>query len=556
MTAPSVPRIRARKPKVRSGCATCKARRVKCGEERPICRRCQKSWLPCKYNSPSKVGQGERHNQPLESAVASFQAKINDKRDPGLLSRVQRVDFEEFDALYLDLFRSVIVENLCLNGYTNFWSRTLLREIFRDECVRDCVLGIGALRRAMMDEAQNAKSLETSTLWIIPKIATTSLSTRYQRDAIQYYTKSISKFRSRMSQEGSSTPRTILILSILYVMFEAMQGNSESIDKIMHTTMLALEDCTPGLGSENQEPGCLDDEGVREADYFFTRFSGYNSVLCPFYPSILRGPALQRNWSLTSKFPSWSDDLRDIELAFERYTTSSLIWCSRSLQASLFHHPIDLIKNQEEQVVIYHQANDWCKFISKKLDQETDHHQRRTWKMMLVEAKMFSIYATYSRSIEERELLCEIRIDTCREVVDLVESILDEVASLTTVPPLFEDKLLPTLRGITCKCRDYEIRMKALALCKRLSGPWFENQAILVGMRILIELEERERDESGFIPMLSRYRWNFSSFNDDRTELRMQLIGTAIWDRKDFTIRQDGSIDDLIQKLTSSSAKS
>ncbi|KAI0887115.1 uncharacterized protein GGS22DRAFT_104580 [Annulohypoxylon maeteangense] len=552
MTAPSIPRKRAHKPKVRSGCVTCKTRRVKCGEERPICRRCQKSWLPCKYNSP-ETNQGEHHSHANEQAVVSFQAETSEKSGSRLLPRVQRDDFQDLDIIYFDLFRSAIVKNLCLNGYTNFWSRTILREIFRDECVRDCVLGIGALRRAMMEDTKDASSSKSKALWVVPKIATTSLSTRYHRDAIKYYTKSISKFRSRMSQEGSSTPsRTILILSILFVMFEAIQGNSESVDRIMQAAIFALEDCTPGLGTENQGSNSLDDEGVREADYFLTRFSGYSSLLCPFYPSLLKGPASHRNWSLAAKIPSWSDDLRQIELAFERYTTSSLIWSFRSCQAHVFSRPIDHEKNRDEQLIIYLQAHDWCKFLTRKLDQETDSLRRRTWKMMLVEAKMFTIYTRYSRSAEERELLWDFRIDECSEVIALVESILDELTSRTTLPPLFEDKLLPTLRCLVCKCRDYETRMKALALCERLSGPWFENRAVSVGMRIMIELEERDRDEFGFIPTESRYRWNTSSFNVDRTELRMGLISTITGARKELTIRQDGNIDDLIQKLTAS----
>ncbi|KAI2471495.1 hypothetical protein F4781DRAFT_113164 [Annulohypoxylon bovei var. microspora] len=553
MTAPSEPRIRARKPKVRSGCDTCKARRVKCGEERPICHRCQKGWLPCKYNSPG-TNQGEHQDHTHGDFMTTFQAEAGDKCDPRLLTRVRSNHFEKLEALYFDLFRSVIVENLCLNGYTNLWSRTILREIFRDECVRDCVLGIGALRRAMVDEVQHASSSGPPPLWIVPKIATTSLSTRYHRDAIQYYTRSISNFRSRVSREGSSTPsRTILILSILFVMFEAIQGNSESVDRIIHAAMLALEDCTPGLGTENQESTLLDDEGVREADYFLARFSGYNPLLCPFYPSLLRGPASQRNWSLTTTIPSLSDDFRQIELTFERFTTSSLIWCFRTCQAYIFSYPIDPMKNQDEQLVIWLQANDWCEFISKKLDEETNSLRRRTWKMMLVEAKMFRIYSTYSRSSEERELQWDSRTAESREIIALTESILDELTSPIALPPLFEDKLLPAMRCLTTKCRDYETRMKALALCRRLAGPWFENRAILVGMQIMIELEERDRDESGFIPMRSRYRWNVSSWNDDRTELRMVLMRITTGARKEFTIRQDGNIDDLVEKLTASS---
>ena len=46
------PRRKRFAPKTRSGCVNCKARRVKCGEEKPACRRCTVSRLPCSYKVP------------------------------------------------------------------------------------------------------------------------------------------------------------------------------------------------------------------------------------------------------------------------------------------------------------------------------------------------------------------------------------------------------------------------------------------------------------------------------------------------------------------------
>ena len=53
MTNPLRPRIRKLAPKTRTGCKTCKKRRVKCGEERPICARCLRLNLTCEgYEIP------------------------------------------------------------------------------------------------------------------------------------------------------------------------------------------------------------------------------------------------------------------------------------------------------------------------------------------------------------------------------------------------------------------------------------------------------------------------------------------------------------------------
>ena len=48
---PAVPRLRASRRRTKTGCLTCRKRRIKCGEERPICNNCIKSKRHCEgYN--------------------------------------------------------------------------------------------------------------------------------------------------------------------------------------------------------------------------------------------------------------------------------------------------------------------------------------------------------------------------------------------------------------------------------------------------------------------------------------------------------------------------
>ncbi|PSN68570.1 C6 zinc finger protein [Corynespora cassiicola Philippines] len=48
-------RFRVSHRKSRAGCTTCKARRVKCGEEKPTCRRCLKRGLDCDYSATVQI---------------------------------------------------------------------------------------------------------------------------------------------------------------------------------------------------------------------------------------------------------------------------------------------------------------------------------------------------------------------------------------------------------------------------------------------------------------------------------------------------------------------
>lgn len=468
--------------------------------------------------------------------------------------RVKREDFLEPEVYYFDLFRHIIVDNLCQNGYISLWSRTILRESFRDECVRDAVLGIGALCRALMDDNQVNVKL-TKPLWTVPTIAVSCPNTKYHRDAIKYYMKSIARFRDQISREGTATPnRSIMIISILFIIFETMQGDTDSIDRIMVSAITALKANRrqEEVDTQRQESPLLDDDGVREADCFLTRLSGFSSLLSPFHYSLLKSKAYDEGSRiLKDTIPAPAATPLQIEQAFEQYTTSALIWCFRtvSTQGNVYGHGIDAMKHQAEQLSISTQADAWCAYLTRKLEVETDSWQTRTWKIMLVEAKMFSIYTTYCEDAVEHERVWDSRVDDCREAVALAESVLEEPTPFNSLPPMFEDKLLPTLRCFICKCRDKETRARALRICTRLAGPWFENRAILVGLQIVIALEERGRDPCGFIPIRLRYRWNESSWNKDRTQLNMVLTRIVTGARREFTVQSDGSIEDMLKRL-------
>ncbi|KAI0380986.1 hypothetical protein F5Y04DRAFT_289187 [Hypomontagnella monticulosa] len=549
MTAPSVPRRRARKPKVRSGCVTCKARRIKCDEAQPICGRCAKSRLSCEYIS-SEPNHTQQRSQ--RSYLPILQAKAREDVAIRLLLGVQRHEFKAPEVLYFDLFRYTIVSSLSLNGYAKLWSHSMLRESKRDDCVRDCILGIGALCRAIMDQVYHTKFLGPA-LWTVPAVASTVRNTRYYRDALQYYTKAISKLRHRMSLEGPPTQRrSILVISILIIIFEAMQGNVGNIDQIMHSALIMLKDYLSSLNGKQQASASLDDEGIQEADFFLTRLFAFSSLLSPTYTSLIGSSAFQKHWLVRDPIPDWDDDPRKIEIEFERYTTSTIIWCFRQTQTSSVARALDLVECIDEHRMVSNRADAWCDFIERKIGHETDPAQRRTWRTILVQAKMFSVYTTHFHGLEDGERVWDSRLDDLRDAVDLAEVVLNDTNSSASSTRLVEDKLLPVMRCFICRCYDYKIRMKALALCSKITPPWFEKEAIMVGLKVKIEFEERARDASGFIPYRSRYRWDYLSWNEDRTELRMGLIGTITGDTKEIVIHRDAKIDDIIKSLVTS----
>ncbi|GFF40670.1 uncharacterized transcriptional regulatory protein C15D4.02 [Aspergillus udagawae] len=79
--------------RTRSGCFTCRSRRIKCDEARPICERCRKGNRDCAYPSPTATGTSSK-------AASRFGAKARAQRPPSQGSDSSgHVGPDEFHAL-------------------------------------------------------------------------------------------------------------------------------------------------------------------------------------------------------------------------------------------------------------------------------------------------------------------------------------------------------------------------------------------------------------------------------------------------------------------------
>ena len=76
-------RLKEKHPKVRTGCLTCKARHVKCDENRPVCSRCRRGGYKCEgYIDPPKAWVFEYSGDSDKSTKED--SSSNDQSDPSL----------------------------------------------------------------------------------------------------------------------------------------------------------------------------------------------------------------------------------------------------------------------------------------------------------------------------------------------------------------------------------------------------------------------------------------------------------------------------------------
>ncbi|KAI1353945.1 hypothetical protein F5Y01DRAFT_33719 [Xylaria sp. FL0043] len=160
-TTPPVKR-RATHAKARTGCLTCKRRKVKCDEAKPACARCVKSGHRCAgYEIPPQRkgadtadGDGgsrsRRHSADSRSTVVTHTLL---RPKPGVSAR--SVDLvrasltpsylDVADALYFERFKSQVIADLGLWCGAEYWRHKILREVLTDKTVQHAALGAAAM---------------------------------------------------------------------------------------------------------------------------------------------------------------------------------------------------------------------------------------------------------------------------------------------------------------------------------------------------------------------------------------------------------------------------
>ncbi|KUJ17486.1 uncharacterized protein LY89DRAFT_781684 [Mollisia scopiformis] len=218
---------RVKHTKVRTGCLTCKIRRVKCDETRPACLRCTKFDGQCDGYSTSKAKQNLTPRHETQNPAPFMQPRPllprSGKEDrtsfvPTLYRPVHVAKFRnEQEHLGFLSFRNPTISELSSLFPSSLWERVILQACQEETYVRDAVIAVGALfscERRLVFDTENRKS------W-----GGIENAPRYQF-ALQHYGNTIKTMRQQLpSMRGDQSLRTMLIGCILIVCFEAMQGN-------------------------------------------------------------------------------------------------------------------------------------------------------------------------------------------------------------------------------------------------------------------------------------------------------------------------------------------
>jgi hypothetical protein len=188
---------RASLPKVKTGCITCKKRRVKCDEGRPICNRCQKGNRLCAYQS--------QRTQLSEDTPMQIRLRYPAARSPlskqSFSSEGERCGFDSFRQIPAGVLGGGL-------GWPD-WGRVVLQISENDAALRHTVIALGAMHE---DSLQSFRTSKIDDQRLLPV-------------AYQQYHQAIKMLRSRLLHEADISVEGTILACMLLIVFDFMQGD-------------------------------------------------------------------------------------------------------------------------------------------------------------------------------------------------------------------------------------------------------------------------------------------------------------------------------------------
>ncbi|GJN75247.1 hypothetical protein PLICBS_009344 [Purpureocillium lilacinum] len=281
-TQAPVKRNRRSNPKVKTGCANCKKRRIKCDERRPSCTQCERSNKLCTgYPPPSRSDRPLTDVRIAPKPLATAQPLAVQGHTPGIVFRAPTVlpprranrrkrpvvpvlhpgaigaspsvyqpssglQFVNAEALYFELFRVQTAAEL--SGYFNstFWAQRVLQECHAENAIRHAVVALGALYKTLEQSSQPAPATHAGKMNRMESVVA------HWQVAVKQYSESCNAMLL-LTGDNLRSYRTRLMASVLLACFDSFIGDHKQAIVQIQTGLSLLEQlrCHPHHQSSN-----------------------------------------------------------------------------------------------------------------------------------------------------------------------------------------------------------------------------------------------------------------------------------------------------------------
>ncbi|KUJ10125.1 uncharacterized protein LY89DRAFT_627524 [Mollisia scopiformis] len=522
-------------PKSRTGCMTCRKRRVKCGEERPRCLKCVKfgiSTEDCEYPqtfTPYNQGQLLPESKPLlpKSAataglgkdysgnlgVEQFQQFLVPRPPRGLFENDKEYRFYQF-------FSKDVAHELSGFNPSTLWQQLILQAAEADQFIRHSVIAVGALYK-IIHKAPHMRPCDAHRLF------------KAEHDfAVQEYQKSLVSMRGAIST-SSMDVRTALIACLLTVCFENVYGRKDlALSNCLSGTKLRRKFGISPLGNrslhrvpakdEMSRSCAVEDELVAvfsrldlsamlfvdyypqdghrmfkdEADSLIEEMAlrfetmeeaiAYSNIItnrCWHFLNIVQGldrPTVRRPWDHMEDFQgrwAWVD---------LRYGSNPWTGTNRRIPSNWLKEAAECFAQLEKWLTRFDSL--WQSLQSSSQGQHKDFTRATLLKLQAI-----STYISVKGSLYRHETEWDAHIPEFEEIVSLTECYMSSKPKRFYFT--FDGETLIYLYYVLWKCRDGAIRRRVLKVLDehpRRENSWDAEHSANVG-RWLLSLEEGER---------------------------------------------------------------
>ncbi|KAH7141969.1 hypothetical protein EDB81DRAFT_653517 [Dactylonectria macrodidyma] len=502
-------RRRIRGSTSRSGCQTCKARRVKCDEGLPTCGRCKKAKLECEgYAQRSshprtsrKIGASRAlAPRPAASApVESFSPPLKElcvlqqasSQLPRTLTGLPII--EGIDVMYFDLFRHRVAPELAAGYYHELWS-TAISEGLQDGCVRDSIIAIGALAQAM-SSVRDHQTFAHPVSWSHKHPVN-----EHHRTSLVHHLRAVTGFRAFIGNSQVLTlPRKVFIMTLLLIVYELLQGHIGGVDSILDCGMAVLRNSITLF--HNTQAAKAD---IGDIEHALPRLA----VMGLFTHQLHSRRAFLHHLRVQPefKFPKPGvDPVAKVFAYWGRFYTLAVT----SLCQTAHDGRCTTFNTNARQANFLRALRDWKPVLERYLNQsDSSPEEKRALRLTMLHWDV--VWISFSCSLDPTGLAFDTFTVQFRHLFcHSVQFIQEELASETPRLMMFgEGILMPLFFIVTC-CRDHDLRMAAAAVAYRL--PWkestWDNRFVLLAHLGSVMMEENGRDADGWIPPASRWHW-------------------------------------------------
>ncbi|KAK3671148.1 hypothetical protein LTR78_008949 [Recurvomyces mirabilis] len=466
---------RTSKPKVRTGCTTCKIRRVKCDETKPACTRCTTTgrkcdgyYIPPRKNARKESPEARAPSAPLERSLDTIK---------GTPTELMAIEF----------FQARAGPSLASYFDASFWTRLVLQISRVEPAIHYAIIAVGYLN---LQRQSMGSTLHMRRPVVMNDPLAASVPLKKARSdhndpfALAQYNRAITLLAQRLKDPDAAT-EVALLACILFVCIEFLRGDVEPAFKHFKSGMgIALS----SLKDSKSAGKVLVNQRIRENMLpFFNRLELLGMLFG-------QEPGYEYPTFLEDAVPKAFHSVRDARDSVVHLLNINMRWI-RNVGRRKYQGGLEA-EDFERQKALQHATEDWVtKLDALVITDNVSSRDLDAVRMLRIHQLVMHIWLGTACEIEE--CTTDKFLPQFEAVVELAESIQQCLGEFENRPTqqatfLFDMEIVSPLYFVGIKCRHPQLRRRALAVLRssvRREGLWDSDMAAVIAGRV-VTLEE------------------------------------------------------------------